>query len=118
MADTKECFSCKWFNQAEGCCQCFNPEQTYEPYKTYVYGSFTCDLFTKGKQLNESEMAALGYVRLKKVIHFADGTKRDFYYYGKHDGRVAPGCVSLYKVTVPEKPKLFSFERVKNFFKK
>jgi hypothetical protein len=77
------CGKCKWMNQGKNGCQCFNPKQTNKSLLGYVYYSFGCGLFEKGKQLSKEEMFALGYKSDFHSIIGRDGEEQGWVYYYK-----------------------------------
>lgn len=75
------CASCKWMNQGESGCHCFNPEQTDANLKQYVYWIFSCGIYERGDQLSEFQLNELGYKRKSKVVTYYNGLKEIHYYY-------------------------------------
>ena len=61
----KICGNCKWMNQGEGSCHCFNPKQTDKDLIGYVYYNFDCKLFKEGERPTKKEMKAMGYDYVK-----------------------------------------------------
>lgn len=59
----RKCRDCKFFNQGIMSAQCFNPSQTDENLKKYIYWDSICDLFIEGDRLTESEMNKNGFVK-------------------------------------------------------
>jgi hypothetical protein len=78
------CGDCKWFNQDEHSCRCFNPKQTNQSLIEYAYWSFECGLFEEGKRPTEEEMKTLGYEKKYKEVELFGGGTSGWFYYSKN----------------------------------
>lgn len=65
-----KCIKCKFMGQGEFCPKCFNPKQTEQHLKDYVYYNSGCRWFEPGTALTDKEIESLGYYKISETEHF------------------------------------------------